>query len=244
MRPAGTPSEWSLHLVSRPGLPALRLSLDDDLPAIHASLPAEERTRVTLDLPAAPRGYQPLPEVKIATTFPLGLWRVERRLRPSLGQWIYPSPIAGPSHDVQLDHDGETGSQRDPGGDPTHLRAYQPGDPMRRIVFRHYAKTGRLVSRQTEGEPQAIEPVVIDYDHYRGSVEVRLSAMTQRLLSLSERGEPWTLRLPGIRPISSSGATSETSQARRQALRHLARFERRRDAMGFDHVPPGTEGSW
>ena len=241
MRPAGSLGEWPLRLVSRPGLPAVEVGIEGEAAAVAVTLPADEPVTVMLDLPPAPRGYLPLPEVTLATRFPLGLWVIERRLAPATGQWVYPAPIEGPSHENRPEADSDTGSRPDPGGDPTHLRAYQPGDPMRRIVFRHYAKTGRLVSRQTEGEPRPVEPTIIDYDRYRGDRETRLSAMTDRLLSLAEAGEPWTLRLPGSPAVSASGTERETGQARQRALRLLARFGRSRDPDGFDHVPPGTE---
>ena len=241
MRPAGTAGQWPLQLVSRPGLPAVRLTIEDDASAMHAALPPGEPATLTLELPPAPRGYLPLPEVTLSSRFPLGLWEVARRLTPATGQWLYPLPIDGASHETRPENSSKIGSQHDPGGDPTHLRAYQPGDPMRRIVFRHYAKTGRLVSRQTEGEPQPLEPTVIDYDRYRGSREARLSAMTHRLITLADQGAPWAMRLPGSNPVSSGASGSEARQARQQALRLLARFGRSRDAMGFDHVPPGAE---
>lgn len=240
MRPAGATGDWALQLSSRPGLPAVGLSLDDHS-VTPVSLPPGETTIAALVLPPAPRGYLPLPDVTISSRFPLGLWEIERRLVPDLGQWLYPAPVEEPSHAVRPADESTTGGRHQPDGDPTHLRAYQPGDPLRRIVFRHYAKTGRLVSRQTEGEAQPQEPIVIDYDHYRGPRETRLSAMTARLFALAEADEPWTLRLPGVRPVSASGNGIRARRAQREALRELARFGRPRDAAGFDHVPPGTE---
>ncbi|KTG15913.1 hypothetical protein AUR63_06245 [Guyparkeria sp. XI15] len=240
MRPAGSTGHWPLRLSSRDGLPAVDLSLDDDS-STPVSLPPGDTTTVALTLPPAPRGYLPLPEVTIASRFPLGLWEIERRVIPGRGQWLYPTPVEDSSQEVRPEDRSTTGSRHEPDGDPTHLRAYQPGDPLRRIVFRHYAKTGRLVSRQTEGEAPPREPTVIDYDRYRGPRETRLSAMTARLLQLTDAGEPWTIRLPGIRPISAGGHGDEARRARRDALRQLARFGRPRDAAGFDHVPVGTE---
>ena len=240
MRPAGTTGHWPLQLSSRPGLPAVGLSLDDDS-VTPVSLPPGETTTVMLALPPAPRGYLPLPEVTIISRFPLGLWEIERRAIPDIGQWLYPAPVEGHSHEVRPADSTTIGSRHEPDGDPTHLRAYQPGDPLRRIVFRHYAKTGRLVSRQTEGEAPPREPTIIDYDRYLGPRETRLSAMTARLIQLADAGEPWGIRLPGARPISAGGNGDEARRARRDALRQLARFGRPRDAGGFDHVPLGTE---
>lgn len=235
MRSANTRGELTVNLVSRPGLPALQLSLGGNLPAVTTILSPRERTSTQINLPAAPRGYLPLPAVTLRTGYPLGLWRVERHYRPGIGQWLHPAPVEGPRQDASPGHVSDSGSHDATAGDPTRLRDYQPGDPLRGIVFRHYAKTGRLVSRQAESEPHPVEPTVINYDHYLGSRETRLSAMTQRLLALSQANEPWTLCLPDHPPVGATGV--DDAGQLRQALRLLARAGRLRDADGFDLLP-------
>jgi len=241
MRQAGTGGELTVKLQSRPGLPAVRLLFEDEADGdATASVPPRGATYVSVALGVAPRGYLPLPQLTLTSDYPLGLWRVQREYTPGVGQWLYPTPLEGPHRDDDPAHATETGARRTPDADPTRLRAYQPGDPVRRIVFRHYAKTGRLVSRQPEGEPRRDQTTVIDYDRYRGPRETRLSAMTHRLLVLQEAGEPWALHLPEEPPISARGH-GDARQGCRRALKRLARFGRHRDAQGFDHVPPGSE---
>lgn len=240
MRQAGTGGELTVKLESRPGVPAVRLLLEEEDGPASAAVPPGEATYVSLALVAAPRGYLPLPTLTLTGDYPLGLWRVERQYAPGVGQWLYPLPIESARRDDHPVTADETGSRRTPDAEPTRLRAYQPGDPMRRIVFRHYAKSGRLVSRQPEGEPRPDDPTVIDYDRYHGARETRLSAMTRHLLALSQAGAPWTLRLPGEPSVSTRGH-GDAQQACRHALKLLARFGRHRDARGFDHVPPGSE---
>ncbi|HER35228.1 MAG: DUF58 domain-containing protein [Halothiobacillaceae bacterium] len=236
MRPAGSAGDWPLRLSGRPagpGLPAVGLSIDDS--TVELSLPPGDERTAWLTLPPAPRGYLAMPTVRVFSRFPLGLWEIEYRLVPQVGQWLHPAPLEGmnPSDPVE---ESSTNGQLCGDGDPTHLRAYQPGDPLRRIVFRHYAKTGRLVSRHTEAVAATEKPTIIDYERYRGDREIRLSAMTARLIERADAGRPWALHLPGNPTITSDGGPT-AQRAYRQALCELARFGRPRDAAGFDRLP-------
>ncbi len=232
MRPAYTAGRWTLEIESRLSLPSVSVKLDDpDSETALASLVPGRISRVELELPPAPRGYLPLPSLTLSTHYPLGLWVVERRVDLPLGQWVYPAPVeaAEPPVEQATPNDGTRALDE---GDPTRLRPYQPGDPVRHIAFRHYAKSGRLVTRRPEGETVADRPTVLDYDRFRGGREERLSAMTFLLDRHSAEGRPWRLLLPGQPPVESSGGSDPG--ARRAALRQLARFGRARDAEGFD----------
>lgn len=241
MRPANTHGELTVSLVSRPGLPALRLGLGDTSDAVITNLAPGERKTVELGLPPAPRGFLRVPGITLRTDYPLGLWQMEYRHQPRIGQWLHPAAIEGPLRDDHQSTVENHGDDDVSDGDPTQLRDYQPGDPLRRIAFHHYAKTRRLVSRQVEGESRPAEPMLIDYHHYLGSQEDRLSAMTRDLRALSQADKPWTLRLPRQLPVSAQGAAGRTPL--RQALERLARFGHVPDADGFDLAPPADETS-
>ena len=236
MRPAHTPGRWTVELESRLPLPSLAVQVDlPDSEPVHVSMAPGRTTRAELALPPGPRGYLPLPSLILGTHYPLGLWSVERRVELPVGQWIHPAPLEAAEPPVEQ-ATPENGTRALDEGDPTRLRAYQPGDPVRHIVFRHYAKSGRLVTRRPEGETVATRPTILDYERFRGGREQRLSAMTYLLLRHSAEGRSWRLLLPGQPPIEAPAGGNDAS-ARRQALRQLARFERPRDAEGFDAVP-------
>ncbi|WP_372591453.1 DUF58 domain-containing protein [Guyparkeria sp.] len=240
MRPAHTPGRWMVDVDSRLPLPslALRVAAPDSEP-VYLSVGPGRTTRAELALPPAPRGYLPLPTLILGTHYPLGLWTVERRVELPLGQWIHPAPLETAVPPVQQEAP-DNGTQALDEGDPTRLRAYQPGDPVRHIVFRHYAKSGRLVTRRPEGETVTTRPTILDYERFRGGREQRLSAMTFLLLQHSAERRPWRLVLPGQPPIEAP-ATGSDASARRRALQQLARFERSRDAEGFDAVSPHAD---
>jgi len=244
MRAAGEPGRWIVELESPLAVPALQLSTDDgETDPVPVSLDAGKVVRAELTLPPAPRGYLPLPPLVLRTHYPLGLWLVERAFPPDIGQWVHPAPLEGATSTVAVE-EPEGGTRAADEGDPTRLRAYQPGDPVRHIVFRHYAKTGRLVSRRPEGEQAQAEPAVIDYERFRGGREERLSAMTALLLRYVREGRPWRLVLPAQPAVSGAAAAPGGDAARRQALRQLARYGRTTDADGFDVVPFRDDSLW
>lgn len=244
MRAAGKPGRWVIELRSPLAVPSLQLATaGGETDPVVVSLPAGGVGRAELALPPAPRGYLPLPALILRTHYPLGLWLAECVVQPEIGQWIHPAPVEDPAPPT-AEEEPDSGRRATEEGDPTRLRAYQPGDPVRHIVFRHYAKTGRLVSRRPEGEPADAEPVTIDYERFIGSRERRLSSMTAALFRHEREGRPWRLLLPGHPPLTGGAGSGGGDGARRLALQRLARFGRRRDAEGYDAVPEWDESLW
>lgn len=243
IRPAYETGELLVDLESRLDLPAVEITCLDG-PSTHSFGKESETkavvlnpghtTRVAVSLDPAPRGYLPLPDILLSTHYPLGLWTIRQRVSLPAGQWLHPAPVEG-RHWPHEARQSDSGGSIQTDGDPTRLRAYQPGDPFRHIVFRHFAKTGKLVSRTPEGVPATVRPAVIDYDDFQGTREQRLSAITALLLEHVAHGRPWQLILPGEPPIE-SWPGSDQRQARRRALQRLARFGRLVDADGFDRV--------
>ncbi len=243
MRPAFETGELRVDLENRLDLPAVDMTCLDspssrsfgrELETTPVVLNPGQTTRIACSLAPAPRGYLPLPDILLSTHYPLGLWTIRQRVSLPGGQWVHPAPVEGrhrPHETRQSDSDGSIQYE----GDPTRLRAYQPGDPFRHIVFRHFAKTGKLVSRTPEGVSTTVRPAVIDYDDFRGTREQRLSAITALLLEHVAHDRPWQLTLPG-EPLIEARAGSGQRQARRRALQRLARFGRPLDPDGFDRV--------
>lgn len=237
MRPAGAPGSFAIELgTPNRALPPLVVDAGTDR-VEPTSATAGNRTTLSLDLPGEPRGYLPLPEITLETPYPLGLWRISRRLSPAIGQWVYPSPEPGEQRGERHSNEA-SGTQPAMEGDPTRLRGYHPGDPIRHVVFRHYAKSGQLLTRHPESDEEQPDPERIDYAAFVGPREVRLSAMTERLMELERVRRPWVLLLPGKEAIRADSSTNRAGRYR-AALQQLARFERPRDPQGFDHVPPG-----
>ncbi|WP_322520414.1 DUF58 domain-containing protein [Guyparkeria halophila] len=237
MRAAGEPGTVSLELTSRATLPPLQIDAGLEETAVHTDFSPAGATTVAMTLPGEPRGYLPLPDITLATPYPLGLWTIRRSLSPTIGQWVHPAPVEGIDRGQRTESD-DSGDQASLEGDPTRLRSYHPGDPIRHVVFRHYAKTGHLLTRHPEADSERPDPELIDYAAFAGPRETRLSAMTERLMALNRAQRPWVLRLPGEGDLTAS-ASANLAQRYQTALQRLARFGRERDAQGFDHPAPG-----
>ena len=237
MRAAGERGTVSLELTSHATLPPLQIDIGPENTAVHTDLSPAGSTVIAVPLPGEPRGYLPLPDIILQTPYPLGLWTIRRRLYPTIGQWVHPAPIEGINRGQRTESD-DLGDKASLEGDPTRLRSYHPGDPIRHVVFRHYAKTGELLTRHPESGNERPDPELIDYAAFAGPRETRLSAMTERLMALDRAQRPWMLRLPGEYDLTASAA-SNLAQRYQTALQRLARFGRERDDQGFDHAAPG-----
>ena len=143
------------------------------------------------------RGWYNPGRLLIETRYPLGLLRAWTWVDLNAKALVYPEPVfvslpelvQGQRDDGELvDFQGSD--------DFTALRDYQPGDPVRHILWRRYARTDDLVLKEYSGfvEPRAW----FDYELAAGDVEERLSVLTGWVLQAKQNGQEFGLRLPGL----------------------------------------------
>jgi len=97
------------------------------------------------------RGAHRLPALTAETRFPLGTFRVWTVWRPAAHVLVYPAPES-PAPTLPpgaLQARGATSSVRQVSGEFDGVRAYQRGDPLKRIVWKKWAKSDQLVSRES-----------------------------------------------------------------------------------------------
>lgn len=199
---------------------ALEIALDARGTQREATeLTAATATRAVLALPELRRGLQPLPAVRIATRYPLGLFRAWTLLPYGDRVLVYPRPAphAPPLPSAPADAGGNLGVEADE-TDFDGLRPYRPSDPPRRIAWRASARSGELLSR----EPHAggVAPAWLAWDALPGrAVEERLSILCRWVLDADRLGLRYGLRLP-----RSSLAPSQGPAHRRRCLRLLALY--------------------
>jgi uncharacterized protein (DUF58 family) len=166
-----------------------------DVPAGGADL--------VLALPQARRGWHAPGRFSVRSEWPLGLFRCWAVLAPDWGVLVYPAPAADarplPTHDVG-DDDAEATrrSTRGEGSEFTGLRAYQPGDPPRRIAWKAVARGGQgLLTKDFAGTGGA-RRLWLDWGQTaERDVEARLSRLTRWVLDAHAAGLAYGLRLPG-----------------------------------------------
>jgi uncharacterized protein (DUF58 family) len=195
---AGQDVRFSLLLEnsSRSPRPSIEIGLQ---PAAsrQVDVPACGSAPAGISMPAPRRGRITLGRYVVATRHPLGLFRAWAVVHPAYFAIAWPRPaepgLAPPG--VETDTGGAQDHAR---GDEdfTGLKPYQPGDPLRRIAWKAYARGRGLHTKQYAGTD--VVSHVFDWDTLAGlDVEERLSQLCRWVLDAHEHGEAFGLRLPG-----------------------------------------------
>lgn len=231
---AGEEAHFELHLVNRTGRPRYAIAVefqDAGRAPFLADVPAHASTSVTLALPTERRGWVVAPRVRLATRFPLGLFRAWTYWRPGMKAlaWPFPEqppqplPAAGIAHGDGPGRGGED--------DFAGVRSYQPGDPLRRLAWRQIARLdpelgGQLATKHFEGG--GAQQLVLDFNALPAwlDLELRLSRMARWVIDAEQRALPYGFRLGAQAFDPAAGAAHQAA-----CLRALALYG----------APPGSE---
>lgn len=172
---------------------AVHVSLDDSEQVVD--IDRGQSVEVVLYAKVDGRGWFDPGRIKIETRYPLGLWRCWSFLRLDLQALVYPQPLAGPDA-AHCGDDGYTGEGK--GGDQEDLygfREYSPGDPLKQIHWRGFAR-GQTLQTLTYAAPEQSD-VWLDWEAYEGfPTESRLSFLCERALLHEREGRDYGLKLP------------------------------------------------
>ena len=161
-----------------------------------AELYDSEACSVRLFVRAQRRGWLDPGRLLIETQYPLGLLRAWTWVDLGARALVYPEPlfIDQPDHIARRGEDGEL---IDPQGsdDFNDMRPYRPGDPVRHVMWRVYARSDQLVVKEYTSY---LDPrLMLDFDRVAGGVEERLSRLTGMTLNASRSAREFGLSLPG-----------------------------------------------
>ncbi len=195
----GQDLRYRLLLENRSGAPRPRIEVAPtgsapvvvDVPAL-GSAPAE------IALRAARRGRVRLGRFELATRHPLGLFRAWAVVHPEYAAIAWPPPAERrlPPPGVETDTGGAQDRARGE-EDFAGLRPYLPGDSLRRIAWKAYARGQGLHTKQYAGTD--VVSHVFDWDSLPGlGVEARLAQLCRWVLDAHDCGEAFGLRLPGV----------------------------------------------
>ena len=177
--------------------PQIEVSAGDGADDV-VDVPAGGSATATVGVVAARRGRLRLERCVIATRHPLGLFRAWAVLHPDYGAIAWPVP-AEPGR-VPPGVETDTGGAQDRArGDEDFagLRPYQPGDSLRRIAWKAYARGRGLHVRLLAGTD--VVSHLFDWASLEGlDVESRLSQLTRWIVDAHSAGEAFGLRLPGL----------------------------------------------
>ena len=177
-------------------------------PPFWLSFHENEPKQIELTYPSKKRGPLQPERLVVAVRSPAGLAVAWSQILLQVDWLIYPKPQKRVEHHLEAHHvhSNEEVTQRSQEGqtDYSHLRRYQAGDHLKRIHWRHYAKTDELSTR-----------VFVDYrkndqwiywHEYDGlDLEARLSAICAKVLDYSAQQINFGLSLPEQEFAASKG---------------------------------------
>ena len=171
-----------------------------------ADVPEQGESTVQVSFKPARRGLHRVPTLTAETRFPLGTFRVWTVWRPAAQVLVYPAPEPMPP--ALPPGEPRSGAGLAGGalasGEFDGVRAYQRGDPMKLIVWKKFAKSDELVSRDTLHMQR--QELWLDFARIGGlDVEGRLSRLAAWVLMADEQGLDYGLRLPGVEIKPASG---------------------------------------
>jgi uncharacterized protein (DUF58 family) len=199
--------------------PRIELNLAREAPRV-VDVPAAGSVPADVHVRATRRGRVPLERLVVATRHPLGLFRAWAVVHWDAHAIAWPTP-SEPGR-------APPGVETDTGGAQDHaqgdhdfagLRPFQPGDSLRRIAWKAYARGQGLLTKQYAGTD--VVSHVFDWDSLPAlGTEARLSQLCRWILDAHEHGEAFGLRLPGVSIEPNVG-----SAHREHCLDALALFE-------------------
>lgn len=161
-----------------------------------ADIPETGSVHTRLCRPAPRRGYVGAGPLRLATVYPLGLFRVWRLWELDAHCLVYPAPAAeaGPLQ-RQTGGTGHGGAGGPGVEEFKGLREYAPGDPLQRIAWKHSQRGQGLLTKEFEGMRGGA--FVLDYEALAPlGREERLSRLCRQALEAHALGEPFALKLP------------------------------------------------
>ncbi|MCX7096719.1 MAG: DUF58 domain-containing protein [Methylococcales bacterium] len=171
----------------------------------YLSVKALSNVTVTLYSATQKRGWHTAGTVTLSSTYPLGLFRAWSPIRFNLKTLVYPKPSALelPFPEVPSEQAQQGFSLKE--GDEFHgLKSYEPGDPIKHIYWKAFAKGQGLFSKQFGGENSA--QIWLDYNYAPGhDTEERLSQMCRWVIDAERLGLAFGFSLPGLKLPPDSG---------------------------------------
>lgn len=182
-------------------------------------LKADQDRVVSVAKKAVRRGWQSPPLLKITSRYPLGLFRVWSWIQLDQQALIYPQPIKlGELEDISGELVGHATQSKSGDEDFKGLQEYQPGESIKRIAWKHFAKGQGVLIKTYEGSNS--QGQWLDISGWPDlSTEQKLSSMCFWALHLSKNQIAYGLKLDTlmIEPESSE-------KHRDQVLRELALY--------------------
>ena len=157
-----------------------------------------ESALVRLYVKGERRGWLNPGRMLVETYYPLGLLRAWTWVDLKAKALVYPKPIFQDIPNNVSSKHRDDGELIDPVGsdDFVDIREYAPGDPIRNIIWRSFARTDDVVVKRYASY---VEPRLwFEFSEVGGDVEEKLSRLTGLALRATQNDREFGLRLPGV----------------------------------------------
>ena len=190
----GQPVELILSFDSARARNGVRVDLADTRTAFAAS--GNGTTQVKISLPTVQRGWQPVPRLRVWTTWPLGLFRAWSWLHPEQSVLVWPrAERVGPAPRAPAAQAQQT--RRRLGDELAALRDYRAGDPQRHIAWKVSAHHEGLLVKDF-ARPQSRPQWRLDWRELPGlDSEARIARLARWLGEAQAQRHGFSLWLPG-----------------------------------------------
>ena len=164
---------------------------------LQVNLEPESITRKNLLLRTSKRGYVRPGRLKIASCYPLGLFRAWSYLEPEHAFLVYPRPAGSrqlPAY-VELESEQQTGKKAGT-DDFTGFKPYRHGDSIRNIDWKAFAREQSLQVKRFSGS--GASKLILSWNQcgYANDVEQRLSQLCLWVLLAEREGFHYGLEIP------------------------------------------------
>ena len=171
---------------------------------VLSDIPADDKVSISLSALSSERGYFELPPLSISTLYPLGLFRAWSNIQLSSDALVYPQPaMSQPHQPFSGDNNEGQGSMGRGFDDFSGFKSYQPGDSLKHIHWKAYAREQGLLSKTFCGGNN--QHYWLDWQDLKGDVDTRLSLLCRYIIDAEQQGDRYGLVLPGKRIAIAQG---------------------------------------
>lgn len=193
---------------------------------IITDLDCNSPIEIDVPCPGLQRGYLFPGRLLIESRYPLGVIRCWTHINLDMSGLVFPKPIAGAEPESVVGEDeSEKSNQKKGGDDPGTLRTYQPGDSLKHIAWKLYARERGLHTKQNE--QTLSNEKWLDWFGLSLPQEHRLSVLCYWALEYEKAGIQYGLLLPEKKIAPDSGY-----QHLQNVLSELAVFGLKKPAKG------------
>jgi uncharacterized protein (DUF58 family) len=219
---AGQQAALQLRLSNSAAQPRVALEFGPDghaQPPAVCTAPANGEIIITLQIATPRRGLMPVGRLRLATSWPFGLFRAWTWLHLADEVTVYPRPEGQrPIPQAAGEHGGGAPRASAEADEWATLRAFRDGDSPRQVAWKAYARGAPLLVKEYTASGSTERR--LDFAALTGlDTEQRLSQLARWILMCAADGERFGLQLP-----HSCIELDQGQLHHQRCLRALARF--------------------